>query len=134
MFLVWTFQYTQLYLKILLKIKNLKLKTIIGIYPWEEKIDREIVINIEIDTDFNQSLKSDDINDTIDYDFISSAVKNLVAEKKFKLVEKMAQEIMDLIMQNQKVKKCKLEIDKVGSIDFIDSFSVTIEQERKNGY
>ncbi len=118
----------------LLKIKNLKLKTIIGIYPWEEKIDREIVINIEIDTDFNQSLKSDDINDTIDYDFISSAVKNLVAEKKFKLVEKMAQEIMDLIMQNPKVKKCKLEIDKVGSIDFIDSFSVTIEQERKNGY
>ena len=66
----------------LLKIKNLKLKTIIGIYPWEEKIDREIVINIEIDTDFNQSLKSDDINDTIDYDFISSAVKNSPRKKR----------------------------------------------------
>lgn len=112
----------------LLKIKNLKLQTILGVHLWEEKINREIIINVEIESDFVKSLQSDDINDTIDYDLITTKIKNLIASKRFKLVETMAQNIMDEIMQDLRVKRCKIEIDKVGAIEAVESFSVTIEQ------
>lgn len=117
----------------IIKIKNLKLKTIIGIHKWEEIVDREIIINATISTNFDKSLFSDDIADTIDYDAIVANIKNLVSTKRFKLVEKMAQEIMDLIMLDQRISKCKLEIDKIGAVESLESFSIIIEQKRTNG-
>jgi FolB domain-containing protein len=115
----------------LIKIKNLRLHTIIGVFDWEKDIDREIIINAEITTNFTESLHSDNISDTIDYDQIILKIKNLVANNRFKLVEKMAQTLMDAILEDQRISKCKLEIDKVGVVENVDSFSITIEQENK---
>jgi dihydroneopterin aldolase len=118
----------------LIKIKNLKLKTIIGVHAWEKNIPREILINLEITPNNNKSLESDNIEDAIDYDALAHEIKNFLEKKHFKLVEKMANEIMKKIMEDSRIKKCKLEIDKVGALSFIESFSVTLEQERKNGH
>lgn len=113
----------------LIKIKNLKLKTVIGVFDWEQTINREIIINIEIKTDLKKALQSDDLQDTIDYDNIIVKIKNLVANNRFKLVEKLAQSLMDSILEDKRISKCRLEIDKVGVVENVDSFSVTIEQE-----
>ncbi len=117
----------------IIKIKNLRLKTILGIYEWEENVDREIIINAKIHTNFDRALTSNEISDAIDYDDIVTKIKNLIANKRFKLVEKMAQDIMNEIMQDSRISKCKLEIDKVGAVESLESFSITIEQENKNG-
>ena len=112
----------------LIKIKNLKLKTILGVHAWEENINREIIINAEIETNNLSSLSSDDIKDTIDYDILILKIKNLISSKRFKLIEKMAAEIMREIMEDTNISRCKLEIDKVCVIADVDSFSVTLEQ------
>ncbi len=117
----------------IIKIKNLRLYTIIGVFEWEKTVDREIIINAEITTNLTKSLQSDEISDAIDYDQIIVKMKNLVANNRFKLVEKLAQSLMDVILEDQRISKCKLEIDKVGVVKNVDSFSVTIEQENKNG-
>lgn len=114
----------------LIKIKNLQLKTILGVYDWEKTFNREIVINVEIETDFVNALRSDNLSDALDYDVITSKIKNLIATKKFRLIETLTQEVMDVILEDGRVKKCKLEIDKVGVVDGVESFSVTIEQVR----
>ncbi len=117
----------------LIKIKNLKLHTIIGVHNWEKTFNREIIINAEIESDFTQSLESDNIEDTIDYDIITTKIKNLITQSRFKLIEKMAQEVMNKIMEDNRIKRCKLEIDKVAVVENVEAFSVTIEQYRKNG-
>ena len=114
----------------LIKLKNLHLKTIIGIYKWEDDIERKILINIEIETDNVESMKSDNIKDAIDYDTITKNVKNLVKNNRFKLVEKMVDEILNLIMTDKRIKKCKLEIDKIGAVVDLESFSITEIRER----
>jgi dihydroneopterin aldolase len=114
----------------LIKIKNLKLKTVIGIHEWESAIDRQIIINIEIETDHEKSLSSDEISDAIDYDSIVSKIKDLISKNRYKLVEKMAQEIAELIMKDFRVKRCNLELDKVGAIEGLESFAVVIEKRR----
>ncbi len=117
----------------LLKIKNLRLKTAIGVYDWEKNFDREIIINLEIETDFLSAFQSDQLEDAIDYNEIAQKVKKFIHENKFNLIEKMAHSLLAEVMSDFRIKKCKLEIDKVGAIDFVDSASITIEQERKNG-
>jgi dihydroneopterin aldolase len=114
----------------LLKIKNLKLQTVIGVHSWEAEINREIIINVEIESDLPKAVKTDEIIDTIDYDLLVCKIKNLIATKRFKLVEKMAQEILQEVMQDQRIKRCKLEIDKVKPIENLQSFSVTVEKNR----
>lgn len=115
----------------IIKIKNFKLKTILGVHDWEDKIDREIIINAEIETNHFESLESDKIADTIDYDFLVLKIKKLISEKRFKLIEKMTSEIMKKIMEDPRIKRCKLEVDKVGVIEGVESFSVTLQEERK---
>jgi 7,8-dihydroneopterin aldolase/epimerase/oxygenase len=117
----------------IIKIKNLRLKTVIGVYEWEEAIDREIIINAEISTNFDKALKTDELTDAIDYDHLVSKIKNLVSSTRYKLIEKMAQDMMEAILEDDRITKCKLEIDKVGAVESLDSFSITIEQENKNG-
>ncbi len=118
----------------IIKIKNLRISTIIGVFEWEKTVDRELIINVEITTNISQPLQSDEISDTIDYDQIIIKLKNLVANNRFNLVEKLAQTLMDAILEDKRISKCKLEIDKVGVVENVDSFSVTIEQENQNGW
>lgn len=118
----------------ILKIKNLKLHTIIGVFDWEKNVDREIIINAEITTNLTESLQSDKMSDAVDYDQIIAKIKNLVAQNQFNLVEKLAQTLMDAILEDHRISKCKLEIDKVGVVENVESFSVTIEQENQNGW
>lgn len=115
-----------------IKIKDFKLKTNIGIYDWEKKFEREILINIEIDILNSPSLYTDLIDDTVDYEFIYNEIKNLVKNKKFNLIEKMAQEISDLIMLDSRIDKCKIEIDKMNIFDEVKSCSISLESNRKN--
>ena len=114
----------------LIRIKNLKLKTIIGIYDFEEKIQRELIFNIELEVKSNKALASDAISDTVDYDDIIKIVKT-IGEKRFALIEKMAAEIVVEIMKNKKIARCKLEIDKTKLYDDVDTCSVVIEKKRK---
>ena len=115
-----------------IKVKNLRLKTIIGMHAWEENVKRDIIINAQIDTDYTDSTITDDIEDTIDYAKIVDSLKN-IAKKRFKLVEKMAQEMVNEIMKDKKVKKCQLELDKVGALEDLESFSVSLRAKRKDG-
>jgi dihydroneopterin aldolase len=109
----------------IIKIKNLRLKTVIGVYGWENSFNREIVVNAEIKTNHIDSMTSDKVEDTIDYDSIVNKIKHFVENNHCKLIEKMVGEILTLIMQDKRICSCTLEIDKLKVYDFVDSFSIT---------
>jgi len=115
----------------IIKIKNFKLKTIVGIYDWEQDFQREILINAKIHTNSTKAKISNNISDTIDYDLIINKIKQFVINNKFQLIEKMASDILDLIMEDKRIKKCEIELDKIGVVSGVESFSVTISKSRK---
>jgi FolB domain-containing protein len=84
-----------------------------------------LVFNIEIETDCLDGIKSDNLDDAIDYDTIVNHIKNFTANHHCCLIEKMVGEILDLIMKDKRIKRCTLEVDKLKVYDFVDSFSVT---------
>jgi dihydroneopterin aldolase len=50
----------------IIKIKNLKLITNLGVYDWEKNFDRDILVNATIETKEINSTKSDILSETID--------------------------------------------------------------------
>ncbi|MSP33618.1 MAG: dihydroneopterin aldolase [Rickettsiales bacterium] len=115
----------------IIKIKNFKFSTILGIYEWEETVERAIILNATIETDYDRARFTNSIKDTIDYHELITKIKSLLSSKKFKLIEEMVQQTLDLIMEDERIKKCEVEIDKVGIVENVDSFSITLSQERK---
>jgi dihydroneopterin aldolase len=115
----------------LIKINNLRLTTNqIGVYDWEKTVQRPIIINAVISSDCEDSTFSDDLSDTIDYDKIFKKIAAVAAKKHFKLIEKMAKEMIDAVMEDSRISACELSVEKVGVVENVDSFAVTLTQKR----
>lgn len=110
----------------LIKVKNLKCETVVGVYEAEKKRKQPLVINLRIDYDEGNSPKSDNVNDTLNYHPIIEAIKNHIESTEFDLVEKAVADIGAIIMAYDKVRWCRVEAAKTkGPVKYIDSFSVT---------
>ena len=114
----------------IIKIKNLKARTIIGVFDWEKKQERDLFINLEMQINASQAIQSDNIQDTLDYDTISKTIIQETAKTRFDLIEKLAAHLLDIIMQDERIIYSKIEIDKPGAIKQAESVSVVHERKR----
>jgi FolB domain-containing protein len=114
----------------IIKIENLKLRTIVGIYDWEKEKKQDVIINIEMEFDGTKAIESDSIDDTIDYKTITKEVIDMVEGREFNLIEKIAGDAMKIVMQNDKVQRASVRVDKPGALRFTDTVSVTQTDKR----
>ena len=115
----------------IIKIKNIRLRTIIGINDWEKKNKQELIINIEIEFDGKKASKTDNIDDTVNYKTINKKIIKFVEENNFNLIERVAGSIADVVLEDKKVIKTTVRVDKPGALRFTDSVSITELRERK---
>ncbi len=87
----------------LIRIKQLRLNTIIGTNDWERKTPQEIIVNIEINVDAKLSAKTDNLNDAVDYANIVQQITQKTTEWKFFLIEKLASEILKIVIIDKRV-------------------------------
>ncbi|MGB2691140.1 MAG: dihydroneopterin aldolase [Thermodesulfobacteriota bacterium] len=114
----------------IIRIEDLKLRTIVGIYEWEKENKQDIIINVEIEFDGTKAIETDDIADTIDYKSITKRIITMVEESDFNLIERIAGEAIKIVMENEKVEKASVRVDKPGALRFTDSVSVTQTETR----
>ncbi len=114
----------------IIKIENLKLRTIVGIYEWEKKTKQDVVINIEMEFDGAKAIETDNIEDTVDYKTITKKIIAMVEGSEFNLIERIAGETMKIVMENEKVEKASVRVDKPGALRFTDSVSVIQTESR----
>jgi len=114
----------------IIKIENLKLRTIVGIYDWEKEKKQDVIINIEMEFDGTKAIETDSIDDTIDYKTITKEIIEIVEGQEFNLIERIAGEAMKIVMRNEKVQKASVRVDKPGALRFTDTVSVTQTDQR----
>ena len=74
-------------------IKNLLLRTIIGLNDWEREKRQDVLINLTLFTDMRAAGQSDDAADVLNYRTITKAVIAYVEGSQHYLVEALATEI-----------------------------------------
>ena len=115
----------------IIRIKNLHLRTVVGINDWERKDFQEVLLNIEMELDGKGVAASDSINDTVDYKKVTKQVITAVEKARFGLIDSLAQHVLDLVMQEKKVCRAKVEVDKPHALRFADSVSVVCAADRR---
>ena len=114
-----------------IRVKNLLIRTYIGFNPDELINKQDVIINIEIDAEISDmAIESDEPLDIFDYKIITKKVITLVQEGKFKLLEVLTKNILDLIMEDEKVKWAKVEVDKPHALRFAESVSLEMEAKK----
>lgn len=114
-----------------LHIRDLMLRCIIGLNNWEREKKQDVLINITLYADLTTACQSDDIEDTVDYKTIKQNVVDMVESSSYMLVEHLAQNIADICLENPRVQRVKVTIDKTGALRFARSVGVEITREQK---
>lgn len=108
-------------------IRNLRLRTFIGIEDWEIEHKQDVCINVTIKADLQHASQSDQIKDTINYKTICKGIISLVEENRYALIEKMAGDICKLILKDPRIISTTVCIDKPAALRFSDSVAVEFE-------
>ncbi|MFN3016728.1 dihydroneopterin aldolase [Vibrio coralliilyticus] len=109
-------------------IEQLEVITTIGVYDWEQEIKQKLVLDIEMAHDNQPAGKSDDVIDALDYAQVSSAVLSHIESGRFLLVERVAEEVAQLIMTQFSVPWVKIRLTKPGAVPQASGVGVIIER------
>lgn len=113
-------------------IKDLFLRTIIGINDEERNNRQDVLVNIEMETDTAAAGGSDRIEDTVNYRSVTKDVIELVEKSRFFLVEKLAEEVARLCLQERRVQQVTVSVEKPAALRFAKSVGVVIQRSRSD--
>jgi len=111
-------------------IRDLHLRCILGLTPEERREKQDVVINITFDVDLARPCATDRIEDTVDYKRIKKAVIAAVEASSYCLVEALAERIAAICLEDEKVARVAVTVDKPGALRFARSVAVEIERSR----
>ncbi|MCE8023697.1 MULTISPECIES: dihydroneopterin triphosphate 2'-epimerase [Halomonadaceae] len=114
-----------------IRIKNLRLRTYIGIKDEEILNRQDVVINAVIRYRADKAMAFNRIEQALNYRTITKELIALVEEGRFQLLERMTREVLDLIMSHEEVLTAQVEIDKPHALRFADSVSITLSASRE---
>ena len=114
----------------LVRVRRLRLRTIIGINPDERVNRQDVEINIAVACDCRDAAASDSIEHAVNYRTMSKRVIQLVENSQFLLVERMADEIAKLCLADPRADAVQVEVLKPGAVRFADSVGVEVSRSR----
>ena len=107
-------------------INNLQVETIIGIFDWEREVKQVVSIDLEMEFDNKKAAKSDDIKDTLDYKKVGKRITAFVEKSKYKLVERLAEQIAKLVLKEFPVSSVTVSLMKPGAMRGSESVGIRI--------
>jgi len=109
-------------------IEQLTVITTIGVYDWEQTIQQKLVFDVEMAWDNRKAAASDDVNDCLSYADVSEAIISHVAEGKFALVERVAEEVASLLIARFASPWVRIKVSKPGAVAQAAQVGVIIER------
>lgn len=112
-------------------IKDLKALGILGIHDWEWVTPREIVINVIAYTDTRRAARTDNVSDCVDYSALAKKIRAHAESAARMTVEALANDLAELCLEEPKVRKVVVRVDKPGAVAEAASAAVEVERARR---
>ncbi len=104
-----------------------------GLFEEERKLGQRFEIDVEMALDFSQAAAGDRLDLSVDYEKVYQCIQNAVTEKKFYLIEAVAQNVANRILADFSVAEATVRVRKPsvpirGSLDHVE-----VEVTRRRG-
>lgn len=111
-------------------IKDLLVRTVLGVSAEERRDRQDVLISVELITDTSAPGRSDDLADAVNYRTIAKQILALADKSAFQLVEKFAEEIALICLDDARVRRASVTVEKPGALRFARSVGVSIDRDR----
>ena len=111
-------------------LTDLRVDAVIGIWDWEKRNSQSISIDLEMQTDTKKISQSDSIEDALDYKAVSKRAKQFIQDSQFNLIETLAENLAQIILEEFDVQWLKLSISKPYAIRDSKNIGVCIERTK----
>lgn len=113
-------------------IRDLALRTIIGIFPEERTKRQDLLINVVMEVDSHApAAASDDIDDATDYKSITKNLIDHVEGSDYQLIETLAERCAEICLAAPAVNRATVTVDKPGALRFARSVAVEVTRDKK---
>ncbi len=113
-----------------IRINDLKVRTLIGAYSWERVNKQEVVINITIEYDASKACLSDKLIDALNYESVAAKAIKTAERSRHTLLEKLASKLLAGIMSDQRVVRSYVRVDKPHALAQARCVSFELSAER----
>ncbi len=113
-------------------VKDLVLKTFVGIHSFEKKKKQRVRFNLDITLEPNLFFNSNDMTNIVNYETVIKNIENISKKKHYLLLENLAEEIFLKLFREKKIKKINLRIEKLDIIKNTSSVGIEVEKSRLN--
>lgn len=84
----------------------------VGVPDQERAKPQRLLVTVDMDFDFSAAAKTDSISDTIDYFAVSQRLLKFGSGREWKLIEKLAADLADMILAEFKPQSVTVELKK----------------------
>lgn len=113
-------------------IRDLLLRTIIGVNDDERTNRQDVVLNLTLTLDARPAARTDDIADAVNYRTLTKEIIDFVEQSSFLLVERLAHEVARRCLADRRVEAVEVTVDKPGALRFARSVGVTVFRTRED--
>ena len=107
-----------------------KIDCIIGVYSAERQNIQTIYVDVTVESDFSKCSKSDNVEDTVNYEQLAELCTELAGRRQFKLLETFAVEALHEIFRRFDVSKAWIKIKKPKALVSADFTIVELKLTR----
>jgi len=112
-------------------IRDLRTRCIVGIREEERHHLQDVTIQVDLFTDLGRAGRTDRIEDTVDYHAIKQRILARVEPSQFFLVEALAQAVADICLEDPRVLKTRVQVEKPSALRFARTVGVRIVRRRE---
>ena len=113
-------------------IKDFIINEIIGIHKHEKVNKQKIVFNLVIDVNQNMLPDENTISSIVDYEKITKKLENLIKNKNYNFLERLAEDSFKEIFEDKKINSIKIKIEKPDAITNAKSVGVEVFKSRSD--
>ena len=114
-------------------IREFRVDAWIGVYDWEKQRPQTLEMDIEIGIPGNEVGRTDNIHDTVHYGEVVERIVKELAERKFRLLEALAEHVCAIITGDFKAPWVRVSVAKLGHIPKVRKVGVVLERRRDPG-
>ena len=109
-------------------IRELEVRTIIGIFDWEREQRQVVSLDLEMGSDIATAAATDTIENALDYKAVAKRLIDFIEKSEFFLVETLAERVADIVVNEFNVPWVKLRRGKPGAVTGSKDVGVIIER------
>lgn len=112
-------------------IRDLLVRAILGVNPDERVHRQDVLVNVALEVDVRPAAVSDAIGDAVDYASLSHDIVTLAEGSRYYLVEKLVSEIAWMCLDDRRVRRATVTVEKPTALRFARSVGVEVSRTQE---